>query len=122
MTKKIFSLLIFPVVVSVTNQSSANVETSVRNEVSGQSASVNTQIINKVNDVINEVTSTQPGEIKVSVKNGKIETEINVAKTPLTTIVPQPQIQKEIQQFREQFRQILNNFLKRIFGLFKLGA
>lgn len=74
MKKTFLSIFILPLVISNTN--SANVESIIRNKVSGENTSVKTEVTNIVNQNVTHIESTRPGEIRVEVKDGqtKIET------------------------------------------------
>lgn len=82
--KKILAFVILPLVIS--NTGSAQVETVVRNEVSGENASVETEITNVVNQKEVRVESNQPGEIRVEVKDGEVEIESSPEASPTVTI------------------------------------
>jgi hypothetical protein len=72
--KKAFLGFIFlPAVIS--NFNATNVETVVKNEASGENASVHTEITNIVNDKEVKVESNEPGEIKVEMNNGEVKVE-----------------------------------------------
>lgn len=82
--KKVFLATVFLPLV-ITNSNSTYVETHVTNEVSGENASVHTEIDNKVNDKSVHVETTGPGEIKVTIDNDEVDIQSG-SITPIVTI------------------------------------
>lgn len=100
MRKKFLSLALFPIIISSAYASSA--ESVVRTEVSGENATVHTEITNIVNDKEVKVESDQPGEIKVEVKDGEVKIETSPSITP--TIIIENQENQEVQENQERFK------------------
>lgn len=109
---------------------SANVETVVNNQVSGENSSVHTEITNTVNGKTTKVVSDKQGEIKVQVKNGEEAniTQTNVSKTPINSpSVTKKEVVKSVKTTnvktaeKKGFFIFLNSFVKRFFNVFRFN-
>ena len=69
----------------ISNTNSSNIKSIIRNEVSGENATVKSEVTNVVNQNVTRVESNQPGEIKVEVKNGEVKVETSPAIIPTIT-------------------------------------
>ena len=119
MKKAFFGLIFLPLLLA----SSAESEVRVKNEVSGDNATVETKITNIVNDKEVRVESDQPGEIKVEVKNGEVKVESSpeaqptVIITDLTQEESEEQAEEAVSQVGKIQRRILafwENWLSRL--------
>jgi hypothetical protein len=115
MKKSFFSLLFLPLMVA----NSANVETVIETEVSGENASVHTEITNIVNDKETKVESDQPGEIRVEVKNGevKVESSPEVQPTVVITDLTQEETEEKTEEAVSQVKEIqirISSFLENL--------
>ncbi len=107
----------------ISNTNVSNVESVIRNEVSGQNASVKSEVTNVVNQNVTRVESNQPGEIKVEVKDDQVKIETSPEITPTITtykleeltITPEPTMAEE----REQIEQKVNGIFSFVDDLFK---
>lgn len=116
--KKFLTLALFPIIISNAYASSA--ESVVKTEVSGENATVHTEITNIVNEKEVKVESNQPGEIKVEVKDGEVKIETSPSITP--TIIIENQENQErfkiVEKIRIEIRSFLNDLFSRISRLF----
>ena len=104
MKKIFFSSIFLPLV--ITNTGQAEVETIIKNEVSGENASTKTEVTNIVNDKEVRVESDQPGEIRVEVKNGEVKVESSSEAEP--TIIISGKESEEIEVLKEKEIEVKN--------------
>ena len=108
--KKFLTSFLLFVILSFPDQALASSAKSVvETQVEGDDVQVHQVVETTVNGQTVRKESTQPGEVKVSVKDGKTETKIttspspSLAPSPIATYeatpVPQEEVRREIQQF-----------------------
>lgn len=122
MRKVLVGLVFLPFVIS--NFNSTSVETVVKNEASGENASVHTEITNIVNDKEVRVESDEQGEIKVEVKDGEVKVESNTQSSPTVVISDLDEEEmteeekeeaiEEIETIQEKIITFFDNFFSRL--------
>lgn len=105
-------MVFLPLLISDVNF--AKVETVVKNEASGENASVKTEITNIVNQNVVEVESTSPGEIKVKVQDGEVEVESSAEASP--TVVIRELDEEEAKEAEEEIIGQTENVKNQIFS------
>jgi len=101
----------------ISNFNSTNVETVVKNEASGENASVHTEVTNIVNGKEVKVESNEPGEIKVEVNNGEVKVE-STGASPTVTITEKEE--KEMtEEEKEEVIEEVETFQQRIISFFE---
>jgi len=119
MRKTLLGLFFLPLIVFNTSQ----VETTVKTEVSGENASVHTEITNIVNGEETHVESDQPGEIKVEVKDGEVKVESSSEVQP-TIIIAEPspteveekkeEVSNRVEEMKERFISFFEDLISRL--------
>lgn len=105
---------------SFVNSSSAEVRNVVRTEVSGDNASVKTEIISTVNGETTKVESNQSGEIEVRVENGKVDIQSKSASPTVTVssesvlVAGEQNNNKNYETWRKRFSKKLLPWLERL--------
>lgn len=74
---------------------SANVKTIINTQVSGESSSVNTEIVNTVNQKTTKIETDQVGEIKVEIINDEVKIETSPEISPKITISQEETVKGE---------------------------
>ena len=122
MKKVLLSLAFLPLLANSVN--SANVETVIRTEATGENASVRTEITNIINGEVTHIESTSPGEIKVEVKNGEVKIESSDEVSPTVTIGREREIEETQGRVFQQVENIKNRvfyFIRNLFsGILKI--
>lgn len=110
-----------------TNSSNVYIENSAQAEVS-EDGQVQTRIETEVNGVKREITSDQPGEIKMTIKDGQVTQEVNSTPSPSPTTktssstfdnIFKTPISNPISELKKQLENFLHNFLSLFFRLDK---
>jgi len=106
----------------ISNFNATNVETVVKNEATGDNASVHTEITNIVNDKEVKVESNEPGEIKVEIDNGEVKVESTEA-SPTVTITEREEdemteeekeaVIEEVETFQQKIVSFFEDFFSR---------
>lgn len=96
----------------------SEVYTEVQTEVTGDDASVHTEITNIVNEKEVKVESDSPGEIKVGIKDGEVKIESNTEASPTVIISDLTEEEKKEEEITNQIKKIqlkIFSFLENLF-------
>ncbi len=128
---KIIQYLGITKVISSTSDVGVYVESSAQSQVSGGQGKASMSVTTEVNGDKHEVTSDKPGEIKITVENGKTTTEVNTSSptpqpsasanpspTPVVVLPPVNKNDNQIKQMENEFSRLWQDFLARLSQLF----
>ncbi len=128
---KIIQYLGITKVISSASDNGIYVQSSAQSQVSGGQGKASMSVTTNVNGQTQQVTSDKPGEIKITVENGKTTTEVNTssptsqpsasANPSPTPVVVLPSVNKndnQVKQMENEFSRLWQDFLARLSQLF----
>ncbi len=104
-----------------------SVESSAQSQVSGGEGKASMKVTTEINGQKEELTSDEPGEIKITVEDGQVKKEVNTLSsspepTPSPSFSPSPSPSptptSEFEQMGSQLSQFWQDFLQKLSELF----